>query len=363
MADVGAHWRPFADAICPHQSRTRSRSMAYFRKLPSGTWRAEVEVQGQRKTRGGFQTKHEAREWAARTEADARSGSLGKWPAKTLGEALQRYKVEVSAKKGSSVFEMGLIARLLRDFPDLCALPFATVTPEALNAWMQARLKTVKPSTVQREANMIRNVFTVGAKLWRWCSLESPFKFLELPGKQAPRTRRVHWTEARRVLRRLGYLSGKPPHNLQAQIAHAWLIALRTAMRSGEILGLTVQAVNLQTRVIRLDQHKTRHHTGRARFVPITRQGARLLEVLCKASKTGELFSVKAASKDALFRKAVAHCGIEGMTFHDSRAEALTLLSRRVDLLTLQKISGHADVNQLVDAYYRATPEQIAATL
>jgi integrase len=336
--------------------------MAYFRKLPSGTWRAEVEVQGLRQSRGGFQTKHEAREWASRIEADARAGSLGKWPAKTLAEALERYRVEVSAKKGSSRFEQGLIARLLRDYPELCALPFATVTPEALNGWMQARLKTVKPATVQREANMVRNVFTVGAKLWRWCPMESPFKFLELPGKQPPRTRRVHWSEVRRIVRRLGYVTGKPPHNIQSQIAHAWLIALRTAMRSGEILGLTVQAVNLQTRVVRLDKHKTQHHTKRPRFVPITRQAARLLGVLCKGN-AGNLFTVNAASKDALFRKAVSHCGIVGMTFHDSRAEALTLLSRRVDLLTLQKISGHSDVRVLVESYYRESPEDVAARL
>jgi integrase len=352
--------------------------MAYFRKLPSGSWRAEVEVQGHRETRGGFATKGEAREWAAQVEADARAGSLGKWPAKTLDDALERYSREVSSGKGSSRFELGLIARIRRDFPALCALPFSTIPPDKLNEWMQARLGQVKPATVQREANMLRNVWTVGAKVWRWCPMDSPWAYLKQPGKQPPRTRRVHWTEARRVLRRLGYITSKPPHNTQSQIAHAWLIALRTAMRSGEILGLTRAAVNLETRVVRLDKHKTQHHTGRPRFVPITKQAARLLGVLCVAAenrqKTGKkpaenrqederLFTVTAASKDALFRRAVDSCGIVGMTFHDSRAEALTLLSRRVDLLTLQKISGHADVNVLVNSYYRATPEQIAARL
>lgn len=340
--------------------------MAYFRKLPSGSWRAEVEVQGHRESRGGFATKGEAREWAAQVEADARAGSLGKWPAKTLDDALQRYSREVSSEKGSSRFELGLIARIRRDFPALCALPFASIPPDKLNEWMQTRLGQVKPATVQREANMLRNVWTVGAKLWRWCPMDSPWAYLKQPGKQPPRTRRVHWTEARMVLRRLGYITGKPPHNTQSQIAHAWLIALRTAMRSGEILGLTRSAVNLETRVVRLDKHKTLRHTGRPRFVPITKQAARLLGLLFKAAekrKGGELFTVTAASKDALFRRAVASCGIEGMTFHDSRAEALTLLSRRVDLLVLQKISGHADISVLASAYFRTTPEEIAERL
>jgi integrase len=336
--------------------------MAYFRKLPSGSWRAEVEVQGLRQSRGGFATKGEARDWASQVEADARAGSLGKWPAKTLDDALERYGREVSAGKGSSRFELGLIARVRRDFHALCALPFASVPPDKLNEWMQTRLSQVKPATVQREANMLRNVWTVGAKLWRWCPMDSPWAYLKQPGKQPARTRRVHWTEVRRVLRRLGYITGQPPHNVQSEIAHAWLIALRTAMRSGEVLGLTKGAVNLETRVVRLDKHKTQHHTKRPRFVPITKQAARLLAVLCKG-KAENLFTVTAASKDALFRKAVAHCGIVGMTFHDSRAEALTLLSRRVDLLTLQKISGHADINVLAGSYYRESPEDVAARL
>ncbi len=352
--------------------------MAYFRKLASGKWRAEVAKGGTRESRAGFATKHEAKEWAAQVEADLAAGERGRWPAKTLDQALERYSLEVSAKKGSSRFETGLIARIRRDFPALCALPFASLPPEPLKAWMDARLASVKPATVQREANMLRNVWTVGAKVWRWCPLESPWKFLDLPGKQPPRTRRVHWAEAKRILRRLGYIPGQPPHNVQSQIAHAWLIALRTAMRSGEILGLTHDCVNLQTRVVRVEHHKTRHHTKRPRFVPITKQAARLLAVLCEAAKNRQksskksaeirqdearLFAVSAASKDALFRKALDGLGIEGMTFHDSRAEALTLLSRRVDVLTLQKISGHANVQQLAEAYYRESPEDVAARL
>lgn len=35
---------------------------------------------------------------------------------------------------------------------------------------------------------------------------------------------------------------------------------------------------------------------------------------------------------------------IEDLHFHDARAEALTLLARRVDVLTLAKISGHKDI-------------------
>lgn len=334
--------------------------MAYYRKLASGRWRAEIEVKGERETEAGFATKAEAMAWATKRESELRAGQVGKFPDKTLAEALERYEREVSAGKASKRYEALSFERTRREFPALCAKTFHKITPEDLDQWQRERLKKVKPATVMREANILRNVWTVGAKVWRWTSLESPWKMIELPGKQPARDRRVYWHEARRILRALGYTTGKPPHNLQSQIAYAWLIALRTAMRSGEILGLTADKVNLQTRVIRLDTHKTFHHTRRPRFVPFTHQAARLLRIVCKS---GPLFTVTGPSKDAMFRKTVKRLGIDDMTFHDSRAEALLQLSKRVDVLTLQKISGHADINQLAAAYYRPTPEQVAASL
>jgi integrase len=144
-------------------------------------------------------------------------------------------------------------------------------------------------------------------------------------------------------------------------VAYAFLLALRTAMRSGELLGLTRDRVNLETRVATLAKHKTHRYTGRPRFVPFTK-GARRLFTALLADGRGDLFTVDDASRDVLFRKAVAQCGIKALRFHDSRGEALTLLSRRVDVLTLQKISGHLDIRQLTD-YYRESPEQVAARL
>lgn len=43
-------------------------------------------------------------------------------------------------------------------------------------------------------------------------------------------------------------------------------------------------------------------------------------------------------------------------------AAPLTRMSRRVDILTLQKISGHVDIGQLA-SYYRESPADIAKRL
>ena len=49
--------------------------------------------------------------------------------------------------------------------------------------------------------------------------------------------------------------------------------------------------------------------------------------------------------------------------FHDTRAEALTRLSRKVDVLTLARISGHKDLRILSNVYYRESAAEIAERL
>lgn len=335
--------------------------MAYFRKLKSGKWRAEVEVAGQRETQAGFPTKTEAARWASQIEADLRAGRLGQWPAKTFAQAIARYLDEVTPEKGSAKMEAARLASFLREFPALAAKRLTEIQPDELQAWVRERLKTVEPGTVKRESHTLSNIWTVAAKRWRWVPSESPWSNVDIPREAPPRDRRIGWREIRRVCRSLGFVSRTRPLTLSQETALAWLLALRTAMRSGEILGLTRADVDLDARVVRLTKHKTLRYTGRPRFVPVTRQAARLLALLMRREGDA-LFAVSDASRDALFRKALGRLGITDLHFHDARGEALTRMSRRVDILTLQKISGHIDIGQLA-SYYRESPADIAKRL
>jgi integrase len=77
----------------------------------------------------------------------------------------------------------------------------------------------------------------------------------------------------------------------------------------------------------------------------------------------GMFFTVSSASLDALFRKARDRLLLEDLHFHDSRAEALTRLARKVDVMTLARISGHKDLRTLMETYYRESASDIAARL
>ena len=77
----------------------------------------------------------------------------------------------------------------------------------------------------------------------------------------------------------------------------------------------------------------------------------------------GSRFTVGANEASTLFSRLCKELLIEGLTFHDARATALTHLARKVDVLTLARISRHKDLKILMSRYYRETSAQIAARL
>jgi integrase len=223
--------------------------------------------------------------------------------------------------------------------------------------WRDARLLIVTPGSVQRDMNLLSNVFTVAVREWKWLG-SSPMTGLRAPGDNAARTRIITPSEIRRVVRWLGHETGERPHSKQAEVALAFLLSLRTGMRAGEILSLGSHNIDAANKVARV-AHKTQHLTGRPREVPLSRHALRLLA----PSLPGAVFSLTSASLDALFRKATRSLLIDDLHFHDARANALTRFAGRVDVMQLARISGHKDLRILMEHYYRVTPADIAARL
>jgi integrase len=89
--------------------------------------------------------------------------------------------------------------------------------------------------------------------------------------------------------------------------------------------------------------------------IPIGRIAAKLL--------MRQPFEVGANEGSVLFSKLCRELLIKDLTFHDARATALTHLSKKVDVLTLAKISRHKDLSLLSNVYYRVTADQIAAKI
>jgi integrase len=326
----------------------------YIRKVKGGH-RVEVERLGVRDS-STFPTKAEARNWGAQLEAEILATKRGAYPRKTLADAIERYVREVSPTKRGARAEGLRFDALRREFPELVGKVLSDIkTPDWVD-WRDKRLKVVSHGAVRRDVNLFRNLFTVARKEWKWCG-ESPFTGFKVPSDNPPRHRRVAMKEVKRICRWLGYVTGRVKGK-QQQVALAFLVALRTGMRAGELLTLGDKTVDLTKRVARV-RHKTQHLTGRLREIPMTKHAARLL----RPYLPGQVFTVSSKSLDAMFRKATRALLIEDLHFHDSRAEALTRLARKVDVMTLARISGHKDLKLLLGTYYRESAEDIAARL
>jgi integrase len=340
--------------------------MAQAKQLPSGMWRRLVRVKGHPIHSITRRTKKECDLAARKVEQDIRDGKLGKAPKKTLVEVFDHYGEKVSPGKAGHQHELLRIEAFKRHFAalpeygDLTSAQFCEIDTEHVVAWRDMRLAQISEGSVLREINLLRNIFRIAKREWRWTDKE-PFEGIRLPRDNPPRTRRPMWQEVRKIVRHLGYRTGEVPSTKSQEVAYAWLIAMRTCLRTLELLRLTDDVVDIDKRVLRV-KRKTYHQTREIREVPFTPAAARLFRPL--KGWGGPLFTVDAASMDALFRKARTQLMITGLQFRDSRADGATrLVKKGVQLLELARILDHKNLDQLNKTYYRTTAEDIAKGL
>ncbi len=317
-------------------------------------YRAQVYVAGRRASKV-FRTQREANAWGIAKEIELETPAVDKH---TLRDLVDRYVETVMPGKGGGEHEARQAKAFLRDFPELADKRLAEIDTPDFAAWRDKRLKKVSDATVLRNLNWLRHCLKVAREEWKWMSA-NPLKGLRIPRNPAPRTRRVAPAEVRALCRILDYRSGKAPQTKSQEVALAFMVGLRSAMRAGEILSLGSKILDLRKRVATV-AHKTQHLTGRPREVPLTRGAIRLLRPVAHLERC---FTISSAVLDTLFRKARDRLLIKDLHFHDSRAEALTRLARKVDVMTLAKISGHKDLRILQNTYYRETADEIAARL
>jgi integrase len=340
--------------------------MAESKKLPSGQWRNLVRVKGAPSASITRATKRECDLAAKALEQEIRDGKRGKFPQRTLAEGLDRYALTVSPKKDGGDWEVKRLAAYkkafadLGDFGDVASMWFHEIDAPHVCAWRDQRETEVTSGSVLRDIQLLRNVFTVARLEWKWTD-KRPFEGIRLPPANPPRKRRPMWQEVRKIVRHLGYVTGEMPETKSQEIAYCFLLALRTALRTSELLRLTDESVNLHKRVLTV-KRKTFYLTREVREVPFTPAAARLFLPL--KGWGGPLFTVSAGSMDTLFRKARAKEMITGLQFRDSRADAATrLVAKGVKLLELARILDHKNLDLLNRVYFRKTAADIAKGL
>lgn len=312
------------------------------------TYRVQISIAGVRDS-ATFSTKAKAQAWAAMRETELRAQKeTGILAGKTCAQAFTRYGEEVSPKKDGERWELLRLAAFTRHFGDL---PLIDLTPDIIGKWREERLKTVKGSTVNRDLNVLSNVLSIACSEWRWVASRAT-KNVKRPKDSPPRDRRVTEKEIEKLNLVLGFDETKAI-TMNQRVAIAFLFAIETAMRAGEICGLRPGWID--GAVVHLPAVINKNDVKRD--VPLSKRALFLLGLL-----PAELFDMKSASLDALFRKARKKAGIEGLTFHDSRHEAITRLSAKLDVLELARMVGHRDLKMLM-VYYNKSAADIAKRL
>jgi integrase len=314
-------------------------------KKVDGRWQHRIMVKGVR-TSGTFDTKAAALAW----EADQRTAKQGGGATtQTCKDAFDRYEREVSIDKKGKRWESLRLAAFGRSA--LGKVKMKDVDASHVSEWRDDRLKTVQGSTVQREMNLLSNVFMIARKEWKWIR-SSPTTDVRRPKENKPRFRRITEEEIAMICHALGW-TDRTPTTKQQRIAAAFLFAIETAMRAGEICALQPEWV--VGRVAHLPASINKN--GEARDVPLS---PRALEIW---KMVPEGFGVSAASLDAMFRVArKERTPIENLTFHDTRHEAITRLAKKLHVLELARMVGHKDIRKLM-IYFNQSAEDTADKL
>lgn len=319
--------------------------MAAIRKR-GDKWFAEVCALGQRRGKS-FATRTAAKAWAEETEDEIRRGGAQD----SLRAVLNRYAREVSPGKRGARWEIVRLALFERLMP-FVDQPAASITPEQIGKWRDDRLATVSAGSVLRELGLLATVFETARREWRLVSI-NPVRDVRKPQQPRGRDVRVSDDDVSLILALAGWRPGEPATLGRQIAAAAFTFAIETAMRAGEIRALTGAHVHIDERYVHIPDSKT----GVSRDVPLTTGAVKILRGL----DADRPFPITAQMLDVEWRKLRDKAGLR-CTFHDSRHEAITRLSRKLDVRDLARMTGHGDLKTLL-RYYNPTAAELAARL
>ncbi|MEE4243454.1 MAG: site-specific integrase, partial [Desulfopila sp.] len=310
------------------------------------TYTATIRVKGQSSVSRTFDTKGEAKSWAAEVEREIRMGRYQDVrPAEnlTFAAALRKYLERVSTTKRPNsesrdrISAKALIAGFGKE------VSFAAVTPQRLAEYRDLRLQSVSPSTIQKEFALISHLFNVARREWG-LPVNNPVPEVRRPKVQNNRTRFLTQEEAQRLLD-----AAKTSRN--KKLYPYLLLLIHTGMRPSEAAGLQWADVDLDQRLVKLPITKTD-----MRYVPLTKQTENVLRSL-KPQKTQLDEYVFLPPKNEISQKVLdipcnyfkrsfgtarKKAELDDLHLHDLRHTAAShLLMAGVDIRTLAEILGH----------------------
>ncbi|QSB03156.1 site-specific integrase [Methylomonas sp. EFPC1] len=305
--------------------------MATIRKR-QGRYHTQVRKNGKSITKT-FTNKSDALKWAKEQEVKIEQGTFTTKEVKkteqvvTLAFLLERWEKEVlTSLKSWSVerYKVALVTRELGKFP------LDQITSTFLASYRDRRLSLASNQTVKHELGLIRRAMKKGIE-WGYISNVPLLTSPSLKGQA--RTRRLKEKE-------LHLLLSSADEYLQNVI----ILLIETAMRRGELASLKISNIDLEKRLVLLEDTKN----GEDRTIPISKKALLAVQYLIKEAKSPFLLNYK---KEWLTEKFITLCksnGIENFRLHDLRHEGVSsLFEKGLNMIEVSSISGHKDLSML----------------
>lgn len=324
--------------------------------------RVVVRLPGGGKVTGTFDTEAEARAWGDEQERKKQLGALGSQASgQTNGDLWDVYELRVASQTDTARWNAYRIAKWRLD--PLATKQVAKTTTDDINQWIARRSAEVSPATVNRELNLLSASFTYGVKALKWITT-NPCYGCARPERGKPRDPKpIEADEIEAIVTALGFYDDPDLTTDMARVAAAFLIALETGMRSGEILRVRPQDYWKAKRTVHVTASEAGGRkgtrSGRAsgkhgRHVPLTGRAMELWDRLLKTMPKDQPYvvGIDDRSRDALFRKGRDRSGVEDFTFHDTKHYACTNMAKFLDVFELSHAVGTKDLKLLRDTYY-----------
>lgn len=264
-------------------------------------------------------------------------------PESPLSAILTYYVQTISPTKRShktEIYRIKAISDILGD------LTLEDVTPMHVVAFRDKRLatphprnpaKTLATSTVRLELMLLSHVYSTAITEWGMDTLTNPVLKIRKPKAPPGRARRLTALEEKKLLRAA---IRHPNHEFFAIV----MLALHTAMRQGEILGLLWENISWTKRTAFLPMTKN----GDAREVPLSQKAYAILDGHLTRKSEGKVFTYTTSGIKSTWRFFVKQQAINDFHFHDLRHCAISsLLERGLNTIEVAAISGHKSMAML----------------
>lgn len=260
--------------------------MASFR-YRGNRWQARVRRHGHPDEVKSFVNRQEAERWARSVETDIDRGSFistAQAQKYTFADLIDRYLLEVlpgHKHEKTHSFRFRAMAR-----NSIGRVNMAVFNAPVVAKYRDERLQSVSAAAVIRELACISSLINIARKEWG-ISMTNPVQSVRKPPSPQGRERMASDAEMSRLLAVF-----EPVGKRNIWMTPLVLLALETAMRLGELLGLKWVDIDLVQRTATLWETKN----GQTRVVPLSSQAIKVLKEMPR-SIDGRVFPIKGSLK------------------------------------------------------------------